>query len=181
MKIGKPFYLLSLKEYIFYIDNYKKYTDFNTLGLYRSIIENKKLTLEEKLTLREHAHKSFKKSFDFLQLKDPFTYINVAYLGEELTRGDEINIWDNVKRYQQKVLADKKIKHRNFGEYSKHSCGYDNCHLNGIMIKKGSLFTECEMYFDSDKSKYSGVEKSERRKKERKNKKNIINKELDNL
>lgn len=67
MKIGKPFNQLTLEEYIFYIDNHKKYKDFNTLGLYRSIVEHKQLTLENKLLVREQAHKVFKKTFDLFQ------------------------------------------------------------------------------------------------------------------
>ena len=53
MKIGRQFNTLTLKEYLFFIDNHKKYTDFNTLGLYRSITENKKLTMEDKIAVRE--------------------------------------------------------------------------------------------------------------------------------
>jgi hypothetical protein len=69
MEIGQKFNTLTLKEYLFYIDNYKKYKDFNTLGLYRSIVENEKLTLADKISVRDYAHKTFKKTFDFLQLK----------------------------------------------------------------------------------------------------------------
>jgi hypothetical protein len=89
MEIGQRFNKLTLKEYFFYIDNYKKYTDFNTLGLYRSIVENEKLSLDDKLSLREYAHKKFRKTFEFLQLKDPKIYIDIKYLGQELTKGDE--------------------------------------------------------------------------------------------
>jgi len=32
MEIGQKFNQLTLDEYFFYIDNYKKYKDFNTLG-----------------------------------------------------------------------------------------------------------------------------------------------------
>lgn len=63
MKIGQQFNNLTLKEYFFYIDNYKKYTDFNTLGLYRSIIENEKLSIEEKIFVRDYANKIFQKTF----------------------------------------------------------------------------------------------------------------------
>ncbi len=37
MEIGQKFNTLNLKEYEFFIDNYKDYKDFNTLGLYRSM------------------------------------------------------------------------------------------------------------------------------------------------
>jgi hypothetical protein len=119
MEIGQKFNNLTLKEYFFCIDNYKKYTNFNALGLYRSLIENGKLTLEEKILVRNYANQIFQKTFDFLQLKDPKTFVEVSYLGQELTKGDEGKIWNEIKKSQQKILTDKKIKHRNFGDYSK--------------------------------------------------------------
>lgn len=179
MEIGQKFNTLTLKEYLFYIDNYKKYKDFNTLGLYRSIVENEKLTLADKISVRDYAHKTFKKTFDFLQLKDPKTFVEVEYLGQELTKGDEQNIWDNVRRNQQQILDDKRIKHRNFGEYSKHNCGYDTCVWNGIMIRQGSWLMESNMHFDSDKNQYAAKDKSEKRKADRKNEKRLIKKELE--
>ncbi len=179
MEIGQKFNTLTLKEYFFYIDNYKKYKDFNTLGLYRSIVENEKLTLADKISVRDYAHKTFKKTFDFLQLKDPKTFVEVEYLGKELTKGDEQNIWDNVRRNQQQILDDKRIKHRNFGEYSKHNCGYDTCVWNGIMIRQGSWLMESNMHFDSDKNQYAAKDKSEKRKADRKNEKRLIKKELE--
>jgi hypothetical protein len=181
MKIGKQFNQLDLKEYQFYIDNHKKYTDFNTLGLYRSIIENEKLTLVEKLELRDYAHTFFQKTFDFLQLKDPKTYIDVCTLGQELTQADKHQLWENVKVNQQKILADKKIKHRNFGIYSIHDCGYDTCPFNGMMIRQGSRLAESSMHFDSDKNHAAATSKSERLKRNRKNQKQIIDEKLEEL
>lgn len=180
MEIGQKFNNLTIKEYFFYIDNYKKYTDFNTLGLYRSLIENGKLTLEEKISVRNYANQIFQKTFNFLQLKDPKTFVEVSFLGEELTKGDEEKIWNEIKKSQQKILTDKKIKHRNFGDYSKHNCGYEDCVYNGLMIKQGSRLAEGQIHFDSDRTKYSAKEKSEKRKLERKNIKNIIEKEFEN-
>lgn len=179
MEIGKKFNTLTLEEYFFYIDNYKKYSDFNTLGLYRSISKNDKLNLEDKISVRDYAHQTFRKSFDFLQLKDPVTFMEVQYLGEQLTVGDRDGIWDDLRKAQQKILSDKKIRHRNFGTYSKHNCGRENCNWNGVMIKQGSTFAWTNIHFDSDKSKYSGQVKSEKRKIDRKNQKQIINKEID--
>lgn len=181
MKIGKNFNTLILKEYIFYIENHKKYSDFNTLGLYRSIVENEKLTIEDKITLREFAHKLFLKSFNFLQLKDPKTFVEISYLGKELTKGDEDRIWKEVRNNQQKILADKKIKHRNFGNYSKHNCGYEDCVWNGLMIRQGSWLMQGNMHFESDKNDYLQELKSKKRKIERKNEKQIIKRELENF
>ncbi len=180
MEIGRKFNTLNLKEYFFYIDNYKKYKDFNTLGLYRSIVENEKLDLTDKITVRDYAHKTFKRTFNFLQLKDPKTYVEVTYLGQNLTSGDEEKIWDDIRVNQQKILTDKKIKHRNFGQYSKHNCGYEDCIWNGVMIRQGSWLTESNMHFNSDKNRYQGKINSESRKADRKNKNQIIRRELEN-
>ena len=181
MKIGKKFKQLSKSQYYHFIENYKKYTDFNTLGLYRSITENERLTLEDRIEIRDYANLTFAKTFNFYQLKDPYTYFKLTTLGIELTAADKNQAWKDIRTNQEKILKDKKIKHRNFGDYSKHNCGYDTCRLNGLMIKKGSWFAEDVMCFDSDKNRYAAKEKSERLKKGRKNEKIIIRDELENL
>ncbi|MDL5051419.1 hypothetical protein QQ054_36045 [Oscillatoria amoena NRMC-F 0135] len=137
MKIGRQFNELTVEEYCYFIEHYKKYDDFNTLGLYRSIIENDKLDLADKIYVRDVTNKTFEKTFNFLQLKDPKTYFDLTTLGQELTEGDERKAWDDIRKNQEKILADKRIKHRNFGVYSKHICGYEYCYLDGLMIKKG--------------------------------------------
>lgn len=180
VEIGRKFNTLTLDEYYFYIDNYKKYKDFNTLGLYRSIVENGNLSLDEKIAVRDYANKTFRKAFEFLQLKDPKTFVEVEYLGQKLTKGDEQGIWDNVRRNQQRILEDKKIKHRNFGEYSKHNCGYETCIWNGLMIRQGSWLAESNMHFEGDRNKYQQKAKSDRRRADRKNEKQIIRKAREN-
>jgi len=174
MLISQKFKTLTFDEYIFFIDNYKEYTNFNTLGLYRSIIENEKLNTKEKIEVRDYAHKKFSKTFDFLQLKDPVTYFEVLTIGEEITRGDEQKIWKDIRENQEKILKSKKIKHRNFGDYSKHNCGVDDCPFNGIMIKQGSFFAESSMHFNSDRNKSALKFKSDRLKSERKSEQQII-------
>lgn len=180
MEIGRKFNTFTKSEYFFFIDNDKKYKDFNTLGLYRSIVENEKLSLNDKIQVREYAHSKFKKTFDFLQLKDPLTFVEVSYLDQKLTKGDEQKIWSNVRINQQKILADKRIKHRNFGQYSKHNCGYEDCVFNGLMIRQGSWLMESNMHFDGDKNKYQQKLKSEKHKSDRKNQHQIISQELNN-
>ena len=160
MKIGKNFNLFTFKEYIYVIEHYQKYTDFNTLGLYRSLLENNKLSLAEKMAIRDMANNKFGKTFNFLQLKDPYTYLKVSTLGKDLTVADERQAWANIRKNQERILKQKKIKHRNFRVYSKHNCGYDDCVLNGLMIRKGSHFAECDMYFDSDRNRNNKIEKS---------------------
>ena len=185
MKIDKKFNRFSMSEYRHYISNYKKYTNFNTLGLYRSILENKKLSVEEKIEIRDFANSYFQKTFDFLQIKDCFTYFNLLTLGKELTVADECHLFDVIRKNQELILKSKRIKHRNFGNYSKHNCANDNCYLNGLMIKKGSWFSEDIMHFDSDKRCYDKSisstvrEKSKKNKKDRKSLKRIILDKID--
>ncbi|MFN8577661.1 MAG: hypothetical protein U0354_12465 [Candidatus Sericytochromatia bacterium] len=179
MKIGQRFNKLTLKEYIFYIKHNDKYTDFNTLGLYRSIIENDKLSLKEKIELRDLSNTFFQKFFDFLQLRDPNTYFKIKTLGNNITNGVESKIWSEIKNNQKKILLNKKLRYRNFGTYSKHNCDHIDCHLNGLMIKKNSPFTYVSMKFSSDKNNFNSKEKSIKFKKERKNIKQNILKDIE--
>lgn len=179
MKIGKKFNQLSKSEYAHYIKNHKKYTDFNTLGLYRSITENRKLSLEDKIEVRDLANSIFGKFFNFLQIKSLSTYFDLITLGMELTEADERQILNDIRKNQQKILADKKIKHRNFGDYSKHNCGYDGCFMKGVMFKQGAYWTESNMCFKSDKNRDYSKAKSLNRKKQRKKSYQIIQRELE--
>ncbi|SDS09751.1 hypothetical protein SAMN05216503_1971 [Polaribacter sp. KT25b] len=178
MKIGKKFNQLNKSEYFQFIDHYKKYSDFNTLGMYRSICENENLKLDDKIEIRDYANSIFGKTFNFYQLKDPQTYFDLTTLGLELTVADEKQIWNDIIANQQKILSEKKIKHRNFGAYSKHNCGYKDCPYNGLMIKQGSFLAEGGLHFKSDKNAYSAKLKSKRIKKQRKNKDQIIKDEF---
>ena len=184
LEIGKKFNELTAQEYSQYIEHHEKYVDFNTLGLYRSLLENEDLTMEEKIVIRDLAHTFFQKSFDFLQLKDPFTFLYVSTLGSTLTRQEELKWWDDIKVNQQRMLKDKRIRHRNFGVYSKHSCGQENCALNGLMISKDFLMRDgSNMQFQSDESHYKDSVQWRRyiykEKKSRKTKNQDINKLLD--
>lgn len=175
MKIGQKFNKLNLKEYFFYIDNNKKYTNFNKLGLYRSIIENEKLSLAEKIEVRDYANKIFQKYFDFLQIKDPQTYFELITLGKEITSGDEQQLWREIRKNQEKVLKSKKIKHRNFGIFSKNSCARDD-----HMVKQRLTARRSYIDFESDKNRWESKSKSLRKKKERKNEQQIIQYLLEN-
>jgi len=176
MKLTKKFNQLTAKEYRFCIDHHEDYTDFNTLGLYRSLSENDKLTLSEKIEVRDYAHQFFKKSFDFLQLKDPDTFFKVTTLGQELTTGDFWQFWREVQANQEKILKEKKLKDRNFGAYSKHSCGWDQCPLNGVMLKPGSYFLKHHLRFTTDKDREQAKAKSVRLKKEQRTQKTRLKK-----
>jgi hypothetical protein len=147
--------------------------------MYRSICENEKLTLDDRIEIRDYANTIFEKTFNFYQLKDPKTYFDLTTLGMELTVADERQLWADIRANQEKILSDKKLKHRSFGVYSKHDCGYDDCRYNGMMIKKGSGLQEDHMWFQSDKDEYVGKEKSLKIKKQRKDKHKIIREDLD--
>ena len=171
MKVGKQFNTLTYGEYLHLIANHKKFTDFNTLGLFRSIVETTKLSLEQKLELRQVAIAAFAKTFDFLQLKDPQTYFKVSTLGETLTQADVSQAWDNIKRNQQRILEGKQLKHRNLGTYSKHECGQVTCYMEGLMTKQGSTLASYgggAMGFGSDTCSWSKELKAARRKQDRK-------------
>lgn len=176
MKIDKQFNRLTLKEYFYYIDHHKKYTDFNTLGLYRSLTENERLSIEDKIAIRAYANKYFQKFYDFLQVKDPSTYLDVSTLEMELRKPERDQLWNDIRKNQQKILARKRLGHRNFGVYSKHNCGHDSCYMNGVMIKKGTTLYDAEIRFNSDKNEWTGKDKSLQRKKERKQQQLMIRK-----
>jgi hypothetical protein len=178
MKVGKQFNTLTYSEYLQLIERYEKFTDFNTLGLFRSITEASKLSLEQKLELRKVAIATFPKAFDFLQVKDPSTYFRVNTLGEILTVADEKQAWENIRHNQQAILKSKKLKHRNFGTYGRHNCGYDTCPIKGVMFKQASL-SAASMYFHSDKDDYAAQAKAEMRKKDRKAQRQLVAQNLD--
>lgn len=107
----------------------------------------------------------------FLKIKDPSTFFDLITLGKELPVADRAQYWTNIRHNQEKILKEKKIKHRNFGDYSKHNCGYETCPMNGVMIRQRNvLLASCSMSFDSDKSRWNKKEKSETEKKNKKKK-----------
>ena len=118
MKIGIKFNQLTYREYLYIIDRRRKYTDFNPLALYRSIIENNKLDLDQKIAIRELAHQHFFNFFEFLQVRCPQVYINVSTLGRTLTGVERDQLWEKVCNNGEKILKAKRIKHRNFGDYA---------------------------------------------------------------
>lgn len=153
MKISNQFNTFNLSQLKKIISEHTKYTNFNTLGLYRSILENDKLSVDEKIELRDFANEYFFKTFEFLQIKDLDTYIDLITLGQELTKADVRQLLEDSYVWQESFLKRKGIKHRNFGAYSKHECGFESCPCNGLMIRSNSALVESEMHFKSDKSK----------------------------
>jgi len=88
MKIGRKLSTFSQGEYHNLLKNYLRFTDFNSLGLFRSILENEKLTLEQKIDIRDAAKNTFPKFFTFLQVKDPWTFRKLELLGQDVTVAD---------------------------------------------------------------------------------------------
>lgn len=150
MKVGK-FNILTKSEYITVIDNNKKYSDFNPLALYRSILENDKLNIVDKIEIREYANKYFEKFYNFLQIKDIDTYFDLFILGMDLDKPQKNQILRDIVKNQEKILKDKRIKHRNFGTYSRHMCGIESCPMNGLMTQQNSFIREDAMCFNTDK------------------------------
>lgn len=169
MKINKRFNQLKFQEYRDFINNHQKYTDFNTLGLYRSILENEQLGLEEKIQIRDLANEHFGKFFEFLQIKDVSTYIGLTTLENPLTVGQLRSYVAQIKYNQQRILAKKRIKHRNFGDYARHNCGYAHCPLNGLMVRQGSPLSEGHLRLPNDKSRSGRQFRSKLARKNRKN------------
>lgn len=177
MKIERSFNTFSKQEYFEVVPEHEKYTDFNTLGLYRSILENEKLSLEDKFEVFELSNNHFQKTFEFLVLKDPRTWFDLTHLGKDLSRGQEWDLWKELKERQQKILKEKRFGHRNFGTYSKHDCGVPHCPYDGLMVHPKSLLAESHIHFDSDKNPYSAKQKAEKRKSDRKKHKRIIDRD----
>lgn len=127
MKINKPFNTLSYRAYFHYIGNHKKYTDFNTLGLYRSLLENAKLTTQQKIEIRDYANKFFGKFFNFLVLKDWNTYVRVSSLGEDFSHSQATIFENNADKVRNHLMKTKSLGLR-------HNCGIEGCPYNGVMI-----------------------------------------------
>ncbi len=165
MKIGVKFNQLTAREYLYILERHKKYTDFNPLALYRSIIENDRLDLTQKIAIRDLAHQQFFNFFEFLQIKDPFTYVAVSILGRTLTKVEESQLWENVEKNQEKILKAKRIKHRNFGIFSRSEQSDPSCAYNGTMIRRNGsnnphLTGFPRLYLASDKRPWNAPWKS---------------------
>jgi hypothetical protein len=152
MKLDKKLNQFSYKDLITIMKNYSKYVDFNSLGLFRAIVEHEKLDLNQRIALRDMAIGIFPKFYNFLQIKDPHTYFHLQTLGQELTNADKRAFYKQIKANQYEILHRKRIKHRNFGIYSKHSCGYKDCKLDNLMVKQNSWFKEYEIIFAEESS-----------------------------
>lgn len=169
-KIEKRYNTFNYDEYIFYLNKYKEYKNFNIYGIFNSFLENKILTDPEKLKLIKKYSEKFYKSFEFLKVKNEHLYLKLFSIIEnkDYTANGKNGLYDNavknIERDVEKILNNKKIKYRNFGENSK---AMDN--------RTGYKFMTREK---ENKEYKKNIKKSLHIKKERKQLKNIINDHL---
>jgi len=168
MKIGRPFHQLSVGTLRRLIPAYRKYTDFNRLGFFRGLLESQKLSLDEQQELLALGKSTFARYYDFLVVKDPYTWDKLENLGITRTRQAENADWLKIREKQFEILRRKRFGHRNFGINSRHDCGYEHCKLNNFMTKpKYQSRYGSEIWFKQDSRKYSKKEKHLARKKEK--------------
>ncbi|MBC7406563.1 MAG: hypothetical protein H7230_03800 [Candidatus Parcubacteria bacterium] len=141
---------LALSTLLELLESYKKDKNFNNLGFFRSILENDQLNLGDKIFLNNRAIEIMPKSYEFLQVRDPGLYLNLETLGMQILDSDKRDMYKKIRLNQEKILKQKKIRHRNFGIFSKHLCNIEGCHYNGRMVKQGSFVAGGGMHFASD-------------------------------
>lgn len=120
MKLNRPFNTLSLAEYRHIIPRHSKYTDFNPLALYRSIVENPKLSTAEKQEVLALANQYFQKFYDFLVVKDLHTYAALSRLGlPPLSPAQQWDYDEQLRAQAEKILARKRIRNWRVGTVTK--------------------------------------------------------------
>ena len=168
MKIGHPINQLTAAAIRSLVPRYRRYTDFNRLGLFRGILESQKLNLKEKLELRDLGKATFSKYYDFLVVKDPHTWGKLENLGVTRTRQEEVDDWRKIQEKQQEILSRKRFGHRNFGVNSRHDCGHDDCRFNNYMTRPKHPYSYgSEIWFKQDANKYNKKEQRLARNKEK--------------
>ena len=120
MKLNRPFNTLTLAQYRQIIPQHARYTDFNPLALYRSILENNKLSAADQQAVLALAKQYFPKFYDFLVVKDFNTYVALSRLG--LPPLSPAQQWDynaQLRIQARKILARKRIRNWRVGTQSK--------------------------------------------------------------
>ena len=170
MILSQPFNQLSYEQFRDAMLAHKQYKQFNTLGMFRGIVESELLSPGQKVEIRNLAQKLFERQWEFLQIKDAICYVALYTLDlPDLLPPDEARIWEVLRHNQQQILREKRISHRSFGNYSKHNCGYDWCPYNGIMVRTDWPLAESRMIFRTDHPLYEAGQKAEKHRKNRKN------------
>ena len=119
MKLNARFNTFTLPRYREAIANHKRYTDFNPLALFRSILENGKLGEAEQLEVLALAKAAFPRFYRHLLLKDLCTYAAISRLGQEPL--GEAKMWqyiNNLRCEQEKEFAKRKIRNSRVGAYT---------------------------------------------------------------
>lgn len=119
MKLSKKFNTLSVSEYRDVIKHHKRYTNFNPLGLYRSLIENPKLDTDAQLDILALANEHFGKFYEFLLVKDINLYAKLSRLGKmPLTITQEWQYREQLRQKAQMLLKQKQIRRWRVGIYT---------------------------------------------------------------
>ena len=111
MKLNRPFNTLTLAQYRQIIPQHARYTDFNPLALYRSILENNKLSAADQQAVLALAKQYFPKFYDFLVVKDFNTYAALSRLGlPPLSPAQQYDYDEQLCAQAKKILANKRIR-----------------------------------------------------------------------
>ena len=120
MKLNRPFNTLTLAQYRQIIPQHARYADFNPLALYRSILENNKLSEAEKQAMLALAKHYFPKFYDFLLVKDFNTYAALSRLGlPPLSPAQQWDYSEQLRIQAEKILACKRIRNWRVGTQTK--------------------------------------------------------------
>ena len=120
MKLNRPFNTLTLAQYRQIIPQHARYADFNPLALYRSILENNKLSEAEKQVVLALAKHYFPKFYDFLLVKDFNTYAALSRLGlPPLSPAQQWDYSEQLPAQARKILARKRIRNWRVGAETK--------------------------------------------------------------
>ena len=120
MKLNRPFNTLTLAEYRALIPRHAAYADFNPLALYRSILENNKLSAADQQAVLALAKQYFPKFYDFLVVKDFNTYAALSRLGlPPLSPAQQWDYSEQLRIQAEKILARKRIRNWRVGTQTK--------------------------------------------------------------
>ncbi|MDO4879200.1 MAG: hypothetical protein Q3966_07940 [Neisseria sp.] len=120
MKLNRPFNTLTLAEYRALIPRHTAYADFNPLGLFRSIVENRKLDQAAKQKVLALAKQYFPKFYAFLPAKDPQTYFELSLLGQPpLSDAQWRQYYWKIRERGEKIAKGKGIRNHRVGSMTK--------------------------------------------------------------
>ena len=93
---------------------------FNTLALYRSIVENRKLDEAAKQEVLVLANRYFQRFYDFLPAKDPQTYFELSLLGQPpLSDAQWRQYYWKIREQGEKLAKEKGIRNHRVGSMTR--------------------------------------------------------------